>query len=55
MRMHDCTPAVVPRGEPDTAAAAIVVYIFEPAHHEGDASEAETGADDGSPSPGVCQ
>lgn len=55
MRMHDRTPAVVPGGEPDTTAPAVVVDIFESAHQEGNASEAEAEADDSSPTPGMCQ
>lgn len=52
MRVYDRTPAVVPRGESDTAMTARVVYIFESAHHEGDASKAETEADDSRPTQG---
>lgn len=52
MRMHNRTSTVVPRGEPDTTAPAVVVDILESAYQEGNASEAEAGADNSSPAPG---
>ena len=55
MRMYDRTAAVVPRGKSDAAVATVVIYIFESAHHEWDATEAETETDDSSPTAGTSQ